>query len=190
MGASSTHCLAVAALAMVSFAAGHVGAAQAGPADIGQASGVAKAAAQRAANRMADQCRPTFCMDANEYEIGCVEPNPGDRFTICSYRLYGYYFNGDEPTGDFGCSRGTVTRRVRGRARGHSVGKTRCRDDRENPATYPWPRPGPCNDTVVIVLPVPAYHTASCIAPLPVPKKTLRAPLQSRGYTVLISDEF
>jgi hypothetical protein len=187
---NATQRLVTTGLAMMAFVTGLVGVAHAGPADIEQASGVTKLLAQRAANRMADQCRSTFCMDANEYGIGCIEPNPGARFTVCSYRIFGYYFRGDEPTGDFDCSRSTVTRSVGHQVRGHSVGKTRCRDDRQNKATYPWPRPGPCNDTYVIVAPAPSYQTASCAPPPPVPKKTLRAPLESRGFSVLIIDEF
>lgn len=140
-----------------------------------------KALADKAADRMADQCRPDFCMDANEYGIGCTQIRDlVYRFVPCGYELYGYIYVGDEPVGDFDCRRSA---RVGFRRHGNgitarSTGKTACRDDRANHATYPWPDPNTeCHD--VIVLPGP-YTIAQCIAPLPKPHKTLRRPLKAR----------
>jgi hypothetical protein len=150
---------------------------------------IAAKLAAKAAARMARECTQRFCMDASAYETGCWEPLPGERLLSCGYALYGVTFVGDEPVGDFRCSRGALigyTRRGRWVAR--STGKTRCRDDAENHATYPWPVPGPCNDTFVIVLPDP-ISVASCVAPLPKPTKRLHAPLDSRGFNSLEIEE-
>jgi hypothetical protein len=180
--------------ALVGASLAFASAAEAQPPDLAQGQEATAQLAVKAAKRMVTRCRPRFCMDPNDAEIACtVDQRP--KFMLCSYRLLGYTFVGDDPVGDFDCQRpAKIGVRRRGPNRtpriiARSVGKTKCGDDRRNLATYPWPAPlTECNDTFTIFDPPPIPHTAQCIAPPPKPKKTLDTPLKFVGGGVTFID--
>jgi hypothetical protein len=135
-----------------------------------------KALAFKAADRMADRCRPDSCMDANEYSIDSCTRRAARRW-LCDYSVYGWTFDAREPVGDFACSRPALVTFDRGGGVGaRSTGKTSCRDDPHVNQTYPWPKsyckamPRPGGGVIVMCVDVAAP-----------PHRTLHQPLRRRG---------
>jgi len=130
----------------------------------------------KAADRMADQCRRDFCLDANEYSIEACERIAGRKWR-CAYTVYGWTYDAREPVGDFACSRSALIKIDRGgRVRARSTGKTACGDDPWVNQTYPWPQGG-CRETTLS----DGSKAVMCWVVAAPPQRTLYQPLRRRG---------